>query len=62
MYPCFLSTFICLEFFLCINGDVFPTGTFVIYAAVNALAIVFVVKVVPETKGKTLEQIQAAIN
>ncbi|CAM8890347.1 hypothetical protein QQ045_024315 [Rhodiola kirilowii] len=37
-------------------------GTFVIYAAVNALAIVFVIKVVPETKGKTLEQIQAAIN
>lgn len=37
-------------------------GTFVIYAAVNALAIVFVVKIVPETKGKTLEQIQAAIN
>ncbi|GFY98763.1 major facilitator superfamily protein [Actinidia rufa] len=37
-------------------------GTFILYGAVNALAIVFVVKVVPETKGKTLEQIQAAIN
>uniref|UniRef100_A0A7N0TUP6 Major facilitator superfamily (MFS) profile domain-containing protein n=1 Tax=Kalanchoe fedtschenkoi TaxID=63787 RepID=A0A7N0TUP6_KALFE len=37
-------------------------GTFVLYAAVNALAIAFVIKVVPETKGKTLEQIQAAIN
>ncbi|CAM9000371.1 hypothetical protein QQ045_001555 [Rhodiola kirilowii] len=37
-------------------------GTFVIYAAVNALAIAFVIIVVPETKGKTLEQIQAAIN
>ncbi|CAN1176327.1 Sugar transporter ERD6-like 7 [Linum perenne] len=37
-------------------------GTFFLYAAVNALAIVFVIKVVPETKGRTLEQIQAAIN
>ncbi|XP_075483220.1 sugar transporter ERD6-like 7 [Primulina tabacum] len=37
-------------------------GTFTLYAAINALAIIFVVKVVPETKGRTLEQIQAAIN
>ncbi|CAI0426359.1 unnamed protein product [Linum tenue] len=37
-------------------------GTFLVYAAVNALGIVFVLKVVPETKGRTLEQIQAAIN
>ncbi|EOX94872.1 Major facilitator superfamily protein isoform 1 [Theobroma cacao] len=37
-------------------------GTFIIYAVINALAILFVVIVVPETKGKTLEQIQAAIN
>ncbi|MBA0852291.1 hypothetical protein Goshw_003497, partial [Gossypium schwendimanii] len=37
-------------------------GTFIIYAAINAVAIVFVITVVPETKGKTLEQIQAAIN
>lgn len=33
-----------------------------LYAAVNALAVVFVIKVVPETKGKTLEQIQAEIS
>lgn len=37
-------------------------GTFIIYGVINALAIVFVVKVVPETKGRTLEQIQATIN
>ncbi|KAF2314931.1 hypothetical protein GH714_037200 [Hevea brasiliensis] len=36
-------------------------GTFVLYAVVNALGILFVTKVVPETKGRTLEQIQAAI-
>ncbi|KAK3041422.1 hypothetical protein RJ639_000399, partial [Escallonia herrerae] len=37
-------------------------GTFILYATVNAIAIFFVVMVVPETKGRTLEQIQAAIN
>ncbi|GFQ02351.1 sugar transporter erd6-like 7 [Phtheirospermum japonicum] len=37
-------------------------GTFVLYALVNALAVLFVIKVVPETKGRTLEQIQATIN
>ncbi|GLU07486.1 hypothetical protein SLE2022_244420 [Rubroshorea leprosula] len=37
-------------------------GTFVLYAATNVLAIVFVITVVPETKGRTLEQIQAAMN
>ncbi|CAH9115175.1 unnamed protein product [Cuscuta epithymum] len=37
-------------------------GTFMIYAAVNVIAVLFVIKIVPETKGRTLEQIQAAIN
>ncbi|KAH6766333.1 Major facilitator superfamily protein [Perilla frutescens var. hirtella] len=37
-------------------------GTFILYATVNALAVVFVIKVVPETKGRTLEEIQAAIS
>ncbi|PIA39373.1 hypothetical protein AQUCO_02600083v1 [Aquilegia coerulea] len=38
------------------------SGTFIIYAVVNALAIVFIATMVPETKGRTLEEIQAAIN
>ncbi|KAF5744182.1 Major facilitator superfamily protein isoform 1 [Tripterygium wilfordii] len=37
-------------------------GTYLLYAAINALAIVFVITVVPETKGKTLEQIQSSID
>ncbi|CAL5193615.1 unnamed protein product [Lathyrus oleraceus] len=37
-------------------------GTFILYAAINALAILFIVVAVPETKGKSLEQLQAAIN
>ncbi|XP_048504577.1 sugar transporter ERD6-like 7 isoform X2 [Beta vulgaris subsp. vulgaris] len=38
------------------------SGTFIIYAVINAAAIIFVVMVVPETKGRSLEQIQADIN
>lgn len=37
-------------------------GTFILYAAINALGMLFVIIVVPETKGRSLEQIQAAIN
>ncbi|KAH9730069.1 Sugar transporter ERD6-like 7 [Citrus sinensis] len=37
-------------------------GTFLLYAAVNILGIVFITTVVPETKGRTLEEIQATMN
>ncbi|MCL7050326.1 hypothetical protein MKW94_030290 [Papaver nudicaule] len=37
-------------------------GTFLLYAAVNLLAILFIAKMVPETKGRTLEEIQASMN
>ncbi|XP_062086404.1 sugar transporter ERD6-like 7 [Humulus lupulus] len=37
-------------------------GTFILYGAINVLGILFIIIVVPETKGKTLEQIQEAIN
>ncbi|KAF6176558.1 hypothetical protein GIB67_034420 [Kingdonia uniflora] len=37
-------------------------GIFMIYAAVNALAILFVAKVIPETKGRSLEEIQTFLN
>ncbi|KAF9625453.1 hypothetical protein IFM89_022850 [Coptis chinensis] len=37
-------------------------GTFFMYSGVSAITILFLVKHVPETKGKTLEEIQASIN
>lgn len=38
------------------------SGTFFLYAGVSAVTVVFVVKLVPETKGKTLEQIQISMS
>jgi len=40
----------------------FWTGTMFLYAGCSLLTILFVAKVVPETKGKTLEEIQACIS
>ncbi|KAI9194399.1 hypothetical protein LWI28_005603 [Acer negundo] len=37
-------------------------GTFLLYSGFSLLTIIFVAKFVPETKGKTLEEIQACIN
>ncbi|KAG8385596.1 hypothetical protein BUALT_Bualt03G0061600 [Buddleja alternifolia] len=44
--------------FLSVTRAITVGGTFLVFAAVSALSVVFVYKCVPETKGKSLEQIE----
>lgn len=38
------------------------SGTFLVYSGFSVLTVLYVAKFVPETKGKTLEEIQKSIN
>ncbi len=53
---CFLLTFT----FPLLNAALGPSGTFWVYAAICAVGFLFVLARVPETKGKTLEEIESS--
>ncbi|SOD74559.1 sugar porter (SP) family MFS transporter [Jatrophihabitans sp. GAS493] len=48
--------------YLSIISAIGETGTFISYAVVTALSLIYVVKKVPETNGLTLSQIEAELN
>ncbi len=45
--------------FLDLLAGLGPAGTFLVYAALSIASLVFVIRLVPETKGRTLEEIEA---
>lgn len=44
--------------FLSVSGKISFAGAFFLFSAISSLAIIFVFTIVPETKGKSLEQIE----
>jgi MFS family permease len=48
--------------FLNLVGALGSTGTFLVYGVLSLLALAFVAITVPETKGRSLEQIEAALD
>lgn len=57
-----LMSFVVTKFFSALKQEIGPHGTFWIFSGICALSVVFVVFAVPETKGKTLDQIQIELS
>ena len=52
------SAWLVSQFFLTLTDTIGQAGTFWLFAAFSAVAFVWVTRSVPETKGKTLEEIE----
>jgi MFS transporter, SP family, galactose:H+ symporter len=53
------ANFVITLVFLGLVGALGQTGTFWLFAAIGVVAFVFTLRLVPETKGLTLEQIES---
>lgn len=47
--------------FLDLVGALGSAGAFMVYAILSIVAVVFIASMVPETKGRSLEQIEEAL-
>jgi MFS family permease len=56
-----LACFILTYTFPILNSTLGPAGTFWLYAVICVLGFVFIWKKLPETKGRTLEQIESEL-
>ncbi|MBK4714444.1 sugar porter family MFS transporter [Tenebrionibacter intestinalis] len=56
------GNFFVSRFFPVLVGNISAANTFFIYAGISVIAFIFVVAMVPETKGKTLEEIEAKLH
>lgn len=54
-----IASFLLTYTFPALNAHVGPSGTFLLYGVICLTGLVLVARLVPETKGKTLEQIEA---
>ena len=55
------ANFLVAATFLSLNGAITRQGTFLLFAAMAVIALVFFAFKVPETKGRTLEDIQEEV-
>ena len=55
-----LADFVVSQTFPRLTEQIGPANTFWAYAFLNFLSVIFVVAMLPETKGKTLEEIEAS--
>ncbi|MFK9980808.1 MFS transporter, partial [Klebsiella oxytoca] len=56
------GNFFVSRFFPVLVENISAANTFFIFAGISVIAFIFVVAMVPETKGKTLEEIEAELH